>query len=101
MLDTASLYLSIAVLVAAIFFSLSALAGLLQLYLRHIDRLLLEKEDFLRILLQVRNALILFLMAWVAYRLPFPMSLTIFAGSLLATQLLRVNGLLKNLRNQR
>lgn len=101
MLELTPASLAIGLLLPAIFFSLSVLAGLLKLYLRHIDHLSLDKEDRLLIAKHLRYAVLLYLMAWAAQRLPLAMSLALFAIVLLAIQLWRVRGLLKTLRGQR
>lgn len=98
MLHTVQLFLSIGLLVTAIFFSLLAASGLFGLYLRFIDRLPTGKADILTLLRNLRNALALYLAAYLAYLLPFPMLLPALVFLVIAWQLLRIRQLLASIR---
>lgn len=98
MLDTWQTYLATGVLVLAIYFSLSAAARLFNLFLRYIDHLSIDREDVLALLHNLRNALVSFLIAYIAYRTPLPMTLALLGLLLLAWQLVRADRVLRRLQ---
>lgn len=98
MLDTVQLFLSIGLLMAAIFFSLLTASGLFGLYLRFIDRLPTGKADILTLLRNLRNALALYLAAYLAYQLPLPLLLPALVFLVIAWQLIRIRHLLASIQ---
>lgn len=85
----------IAAMVAAIFFALLASSGLVNLYLRYIDKLSIDREDVQAI---ARNSGFALLSAGVAalfHYLPLPMTLAALLCGIVFFQILKINGLLK------
>lgn len=90
-------YTQLLFLFFAAFFSLWTLAGLVNLYLRILDRLSIDRED---IQLLRRNILLALFSAGLAalfYYLPYPMAFTALFCGVVLYQLLRLSGLLKKL----
>ncbi len=84
-----------AALGAAIFFVLLACSGLVNLYLRYIDNLSIDREDVQALARNTGFALLSAGVAGLFHYLPLPMALTALLCGVVFFQILKINGLLK------
>jgi len=97
MFSNLSQYTQLLFLFFAAFFSIWTFAGLVNLYLRFIDRLSIDRQDILLLRRNVMLALFSAGLALLFYYLPYPMALTALFCGIVLYQLLHLSGLLKKL----
>jgi hypothetical protein len=97
MFSNLSQYTQLLFLFFAAFFSIWTFAGLVNLYLRFIDQLSIDRQDVLLLRRNVMLALFSVGLALLFYYLPYPMALTTLFCGIVLYQLLHLSGLLKKL----
>lgn len=85
------------VLAMAVFFALLVGSNLVNFYLRRIDHLPIDREDVRAFARNVRFTLFLLAIAGMFHYLSFFMALAILLCGAVAYQVLKINGLLKQL----
>ena len=101
MFSNLSQYTQLLFLFFAAFFSIWTVAGLVNLYLRVIDRLRIDKADVMLLRRNVVLAIFSGGMAALFYFLPYPMALTALLCGVVLYQILYLSGLLKKLNAHR
>lgn len=97
MLTSISFYVSLILLGVAVFYGLNIASGLINLYLRHIDRLSIDREDIQNLGRHTRSGFTTLLCAALVHYLGLPMGATLILSFVVFWQLLRISGLVSNL----
>ena len=97
MLHQLSTYIAVALLAIGVFYCLHIGAGVINLYLRHIDRLPIDREDVQKLTLRTRNVFFFLAGAALVYYLGLPISATALLVLVILKQLLQISGLISHL----
>lgn len=97
MADILSYYIQLITLFISIFFALTAGAGLMNFYLRYLDRLPIDRSDVVAFARNAGIALLLFISATLFHYLPFFVALGFVLCALIVVQLYKLDGILKKL----
>lgn len=97
MLTSISFYVSLILLGVAVFYGLNIASGLINLYLRHIDRLSIDREDIQNLGRHTRSGFATLLCAALVHYLGLPMGATLILSFVVFWQLLRISGLISKL----
>lgn len=97
MLHQLSTYIAVALLAIGVFYCLHIGAGVINLYLRRLDRLSIDRGDLQKLAAHSRNAFFFLAAAALVYYLGLPISATALLVLVVLKQLLQISGLISHL----